>query len=132
WESGLTRVYRQAMEARGVTFARLAALWAVGNPTRYAGRARPQRMLMVNARYDVRVPRRFTEELWRALGEPPIRWLPAGHITAFLFWKTMVGEILTALGLPRRVAETCPGRGTLCPDRVAGRRRRLDTRLGDQ
>jgi hypothetical protein len=38
-----------------------------------------------NAPYDQVVPRRFTDEPWQALGQPAIRWLAAGHITAFLF-----------------------------------------------
>jgi len=108
WESLLTRRHRQAMEARGVTLARLAALWAIGNPTLHAWRARPPRVLMVNARYDLLVRRAFTEELWHALGSPPIRWLPAGHITAFLFRQTMVREILAAAGISAPVAHPAP------------------------
>ncbi len=101
WESILTRAYRRAMEARGITFEQLAALWATGNPTLYAPRARAPRMLMLNARYDLLIPRRFTEELWHALGEPPLHWLPAGHVTAFFLRRTIVTEILSAMGLPR-------------------------------
>ncbi len=101
WESLLTRAYRRAMEARGVTLARLAALWATGNPTLFARRRRAPRMLMLNASYDLLLPLRFTRELWQALGEPPIRWLPAGHITAFLFRSAIVSEVLDAMGLPR-------------------------------
>ena len=103
WEGLLTQSYRRAMEARGITLERLARLWASGDPTRYAHRRRPARMLMLNARYDLCVPLRFTLGLWRALGEPPIRWLPAGHITGFLFRETIVSEVLAALGLPRPV-----------------------------
>lgn len=101
WDSPLRRAYRAAMEARGITRSRLGALWATGNPTVYAGRARAPRMLMLNARYDLLVPQRFTEELWRGLGQPPTRWLPAGHVTAFLFRRTIVGEVLRAMGLPQ-------------------------------
>jgi hypothetical protein len=101
WESVLTRQYRQAMEARGVTLERLSRLWASGNPIRYAHLRRPARMLMLNAQYDLCVPLRFTLALWQALGEPPIRWLPAGHITGFLYRDTIVAEVLAALGLPR-------------------------------
>jgi len=116
WEGVLTRPYRRAMEAAGVTLERLSALWASGDPTRYAHRCRPRRVLMLNARYDLCVPLRFTLGLWRALGEPPIRWLPAGHITGFLFRPTIVGEVLAALGLPRPAA---------APSRLFGRRAAL-------
>lgn len=113
WESMLTQAYRRAMEARGITLARLAALWATGNATLYATRVQAARLLMLNARYDRLVPLHFTLELWRALGEPPIRWLSAGHITAFLFRQTIAGEILGAMGLPR-TAEA-PGRFRIPP-----------------
>lgn len=103
WDSPLTRAYRVAMEARGITRSRLQALWATGNPTLYADRPRPPRLVMLGGRYDQLVPRRFTEELWRALGEPPIRWLPAGHVTAFLFRPAIVAETLRVMGLPEAV-----------------------------
>jgi hypothetical protein len=92
------------MEARGITFPRLSALWATGDPLRFAARLRPPRLRMVNARYDRLVPPRFTQALWDALGRPAIHWLPAGHITAFLFRRTIVAEILDAMGLPRPVS----------------------------
>jgi hypothetical protein len=101
WESVLTRSYRRAMEAADITLDRLTRLWATGNPTSFAHRARPARLLMINARYDLCVPLRFTLELWRALGEPTIRWLPSGHITGFLYRETIVAEVLAALSLPR-------------------------------
>jgi hypothetical protein len=100
WDGVLTRPYRRVMEQAGITRDRLSALWASGNPTRYA-RRRPRRMLMLNASYDLCVLPRFTDELWQALERPRIRWLPAGHITGFLFRPTIVAEVLEALGLPR-------------------------------
>jgi hypothetical protein len=109
WESVLTRAYRRGMEARGMTFERLAALWATGDPLRFAARLRPPRLRMLNARYDRLVEPRFTQALWEALGRPAIRWLPAGHITAFLFRRTIVAEILDAMGLPRPVASARRG-----------------------
>src|SRR5262249_61617370 len=100
-EAVLPGPYRRAMEARGVTRDRLAQLWETGNPTRYAHLRRPSRMLMLNARYDLCVPLRFTQALWRALGEPSIPWLPAGHITGVLFPDTIVAPVPAALGPPR-------------------------------
>jgi dienelactone hydrolase len=106
WEGTLTRAYREAMQARGITYRRLAALWRIGNPSLFAARVRARRVLMVNARYDQVIPRRYTEELWHALGQPMIRWLAAGHITAFLFRHVIVDEVLRAIGVRDRV----PGR----------------------
>jgi len=124
WESILTRAHRLAMEARGVTLSRLAALWGPGNPTCHAERARPPKMRMVSADYDRLIPRRFTEELWRASGEPHIRWLPSGHITAFLFRKTMVTEILGAMGLQEATTRA----RLAAPRSLIGYSHRLDAR----
>src|SRR2546430_5008707 len=81
-----------------LTRSKLADLWAAGNPTSYAGRSQANRLLMLNARYDLLLPRKFTEELWHTHGQPPIRRLPAGHTTAFLFGRTLVEEILGMIG----------------------------------
>jgi dienelactone hydrolase len=120
WEGTLTRAYRLAMQAGGITLGRLTGLWSVGNPSRYAARVRARRILMVNARYDQVVPRRFTDELWQALGKPAIRWLAAGHITAFLFRRVIVDEILRATGLPGRVPAR-PRTPVLAPARAGAR-----------
>ncbi len=120
WEGTLTRAYRQAMQARGITLGRLAELWSIGNPSRYAARVRARRILMVNARYDQVVPRRFTDELWQALGQPAIRWLAAGHITAFLFRRVIVDEVLRAIGVPERVPAR-PRPTVLAPVRAGAR-----------
>jgi dienelactone hydrolase len=102
WDGLLTRAYRLAMQAQGVTRARLSALWTLGNATAYAARVKARRIVMINGRYDAVVPTRFTHELWQALGQPPIRWLAAGHITAFLFHAAIMEEILAAIGLRER------------------------------
>src|SRR2546430_16370463 len=45
-----------------LTRSKLAALWAAGNPTSYAGRSQAHRLLMLNARYDLLLPRKFRSE----------------------------------------------------------------------
>jgi hypothetical protein len=65
---------------------------------------------MLNARHDGVIPRRFTEELWQALGKPPLRWLPTGHATAFLCGGVIVREVLGAMGLPVAAPAEAAGR----------------------
>lgn len=113
WESPLTRRYREAMEARGITYAELGALWRPGNPLVYAARGRPPRLRMLAARYDQLIPARFTLALWRALGRPPLEWLPAGHVTACLFRGAFLRAVLDTAGLPAATAR--PGRVPLAP-----------------
>jgi len=45
----------------------------------YASAARGKRILMLNASTDEVIPRVCTQSLWKALGEPEIRWYTGGH-----------------------------------------------------
>ncbi len=121
WESPLTRPYRRAMEARGITYAELAALWRAGNPLVYASRGRPPRLRMLAARYDGLIPPRFTLALWQALGGPPLDWLPSGHVTAFLFRAAFLRAVLSTAGCPEPAAR--PGRMPLAPAVAGGAQR---------
>jgi dienelactone hydrolase len=49
------------------------------DPVTYAAAARGKRILMLNATDDEVIPRACTDKLWKALGEPEIRWLSGGH-----------------------------------------------------
>jgi hypothetical protein len=55
------------------------------DPVTYAASLRGRRVLMLNARYDEVIPPACTLSLWRALGEPEIVWLDAGHYSAMRF-----------------------------------------------
>ncbi len=48
-------------------------------PLTYADRNRPRRVLMIQAARDVVVPPRYAEQLWEALGRPPIQWADVNH-----------------------------------------------------
>lgn len=82
WESpALTRV-RTRWEAEGGTRETLLELMREVDPITYAPRLRGRRVLMLNALRDEVIPPRCTEALWQALGEPPIRWIDAGHYSS--------------------------------------------------
>jgi hypothetical protein len=46
---------------------------------------------MLNASDDEVIPRACTESLWKALGQPPIRWYAGGHYSAM---RHILGVIL--------------------------------------
>jgi dienelactone hydrolase len=48
-------------------------------PLAYADRNRPRRVLMIQAARDRLVPPRYAEQLWEALGRPPIQWADVNH-----------------------------------------------------
>ncbi len=55
------------------------AILAPVDPLSLANRNRPRRVLMIQAARDLLIVPRASEELWKALDYPPIRWLDVGH-----------------------------------------------------
>lgn len=49
------------------------------DPLTVAGNNHPRRVLMIQAARDYLIPPRSSQELWEALGRPPIRWVDMGH-----------------------------------------------------
>jgi dienelactone hydrolase len=71
-------------------------------PLTYADRNRPRRVLMIQAARDIVVPPRHAEQLWEALGRPPIQWADVNHAGLLLSLdsviKTTVAYLETAWG----------------------------------
>ena len=59
------------------------------DPLTFAHLIRPRKVLMINARFDLIIPRKSTMKLWRALRQPRIIWIPATHITSCL-WQGFI------------------------------------------
>ena len=57
----------------------------------------PDRVLMINALFDIIIPRESTIKLHKALGEPLIKWLPAGHLSLSLFKRKIISYIRSFL-----------------------------------
>jgi dienelactone hydrolase len=85
WTSRELAPLREGWLASGGTRETFFAALASVDPITYAARMRDRRILMLNARHDEVIPRRCTESLWRAFGEPEIVWLDAGHYSAVRF-----------------------------------------------
>lgn len=83
------------------------------DPLFFADQNRPRRVLMIQAARDIYLPPHYAEELWEALGKPPIQWLDVNHTglslgvgslmkTAAAYLETAWGDDPTNLaGVPR-------------------------------
>jgi len=85
WESPKTAPIREKWLAQGGTVEGLQDLLRPIDPVTYAANLKGRKVLMLNAAKDEVIPRACTESLWKAAGEPPIEWWPAGHFSAALY-----------------------------------------------
>ncbi|UCB43822.1 MAG: alpha/beta hydrolase family protein [Dehalococcoidales bacterium] len=52
----------------------------------YAHHLRQRPVLMINAKWDVFIPREATEDFWQRCGQPEIVWLAGGHSSIWLWY----------------------------------------------
>ena len=64
----------------------------------FASGLRQRPVLMLNAKSDKTIPQAATNEFWQASGKPSIKWLPGSHITFWLWYPRIAGEITRFLG----------------------------------
>ena len=67
------------------------------DPITFASGLQDRPVLMINARWDQIVPKRCTLDLWEAAGKPPIVWLPASHLTIYLWYPLIIRRITSFL-----------------------------------
>jgi predicted esterase len=67
------------------------------DPVTFAGYLRQRPLLMLNARWDTRIPRQSTIDLWQASGKPPIKWYPTTHASIWLLYPLLLKQILNFL-----------------------------------
>ena len=67
------------------------------DPMTFAHRLRQRPVLMINARWDLAIPKEATLDFWEAAGKPPISWLPATHPTIWLWYPIIRGKIIRFL-----------------------------------
>ncbi len=75
------------------------------DPLTFAGRLRDRRLLMINARFDELVPRIATLDFWNACGRPEILWLPATHVTIWLWYRTIRRRVRAFLNAAFRAGD---------------------------
>jgi dienelactone hydrolase len=106
----LTLFARREYRRRGLDEAVLRRALAPVDPVTYARPlAPPRRMLMINGRYDIVMPRSDVLKLWRAFGEPPLLWLDTGHYGPGLVndrLNDVIGDFLDAAFAGRPWRET--------------------------
>jgi dienelactone hydrolase len=88
---------RKKIEEAGLGPDRLRELWRDIEPCTFAGRLRPEEILMINADADEVIPRAATERFREAAGRPPIRWLKGGHYGIVLQLGPVLKEITAHL-----------------------------------
>ena len=91
------RKLRAALLDRGVTRQSAAAVFAPVEPLTFAGRVDAARCLMINAATDEVIPRQDTEALARAIGNPQVLWLQAGHYSALSYFPLMQKTVIDFL-----------------------------------
>ncbi|RYX85429.1 hypothetical protein EON83_05540 [bacterium] len=67
------------------------------DPIAFASANRPRRVLMIQSARDIVIPPHSSQELWKALGRPPIRWLDFGHFGVNLALKQAHSATLSFL-----------------------------------
>lgn len=88
-----TVLQKRKIEATGVGLDRLRELWKDVDPCTFAGRLRPEEILMINAEGDEVVPRDCTLRLHEAAGRPELRWIKGGHYAVALHLGAVIRDI---------------------------------------
>ncbi len=68
------------------------------DPMTFAYRLRQRPVLMINAKWDVFIPREATEDFWQQCGQPEIVWLTGGHSSIWLWYPAIKRRISDFLG----------------------------------
>ena len=67
------------------------------DPLTFATYLKGRPIQMINALWDKYIPRESATELWQACGQPPIKWIPSGHTSIWLWYPTIHSTIETFL-----------------------------------
>ena len=81
WESPDLLKVRERWLAQGGTREEFLATLEAVDPVHYAVGVKGKHILLLNADRDEVIPRACTESLWRAFGEPEIKWYAGGHFS---------------------------------------------------
>jgi dienelactone hydrolase len=90
WRDPLARPWKSKLQRAGVTEAMLRESLRPVEPLTFADRNRPRRVLMINGRYDIMIPKSSARALWEALDQPSIIWMNSGHFSMALAWNDIV------------------------------------------
>jgi dienelactone hydrolase len=106
------RKLRAALVDKGITRERATTLFAPVEPLGFAPRVGAGRCLMINATADEVIPKKDTEALARAIGDPQVMWLQAGHYSALTYFPLIQKTVIDFLRDGKRPpAAAVPGAG---------------------
>lgn len=63
------------------------------DPLAFAHKINPEKVLMINSRFDFYFPRKSTKKLWEELGRPKIYWLNTTHSSRILLNQRIISKI---------------------------------------
>jgi dienelactone hydrolase len=93
WNAAQAQTLRERWLAQGRTREEYVQALSVVDPVTYAAAARGKRILMLNATDDEVIPRDCTLQLWKALGEPELRWMRGGHYSVIRHLPTALLQV---------------------------------------
>jgi len=70
------------------------------DPLTFARDLKGRPIQMINALFDKYIPKEAAIDLWQACGQPPIKWIPSGHTSIWLWYPIIRNRIIAFL-------ETC-------------------------
>ncbi len=83
WCSQTTKLYKKRLMEEGIKSAlELERKWWMLDPLTFAFKAKTKSTMMINARFDLDIPKDSTRKLWQALEKPKLIWIPTGHYTS--------------------------------------------------
>ncbi len=83
WNSVMTGFFKERLISEGIDSAQELEekMWVI-DPLTFSFKAKKKPVIMINAHFDINIPRSSTLKLWRALGKPKLIWLPSVHATS--------------------------------------------------
>jgi hypothetical protein len=96
------------MIEKGISREGAAEIFAPVDPLNFASRVGQGRCLMINADKDEVIPKKDTEALRRAIGDPQILWLQAGHYSSLTYFPLMQKTVIDFLRDGKRPDRSAP------------------------
>jgi dienelactone hydrolase len=89
--------YLNEVEKKGLDNVRPLKKSYLTDPVTFASQLRERPVLMLNAKWDERIPKQSTIDLWKASGSPEIRWYPSTHSSIWLLYPLLLKQIINFL-----------------------------------
>jgi len=94
---GVYAHYLNEVAKRGVDNVAPTKKSYLTDPMTFAVDLRQRPLLMLNAKWDERIPKQSTIDLWKASGNPEIKWYPGTHASIWLLYPLLFRKIFNFL-----------------------------------